>query len=70
MVSMLERAPKTNKVIKKIQIYTHSRRATFGAVYTDALLDLLKKNSDEFGDPNNVIDYVLTLASHITNQTL
>lgn len=67
ILSILERDPKTNKVIEKIQIYTHSRGAAFGAGYTDALFDLIKKNSDEFADPNNVIDYVLNLAPHQSN---
>lgn len=67
ILSMLERDPKTNKVIEKIQIYTHSRGAAFGAGYTDALLELIKDNADQFANPNNVIDYVLNLAPHQSN---
>lgn len=67
ILSMLERDPKTNKVIEKIQIYTHSRGGAFGAGYTDALLELIKNNADQFANPNNVIDYVLNLAPHQSN---
>lgn len=66
-MSMLERDPESGKITEKIQIYTHSRGAAFGAGYTDALLDLIKRNSDQFANPNNVIDYVLNLAPHQSN---
>jgi len=58
----LARDPKTNKIIEKIQIYTHSRGAAFGAGYTEALMELIGKNSSEFADPNNVIDLVYNMA--------
>ncbi|WP_214228825.1 hypothetical protein [Pedobacter sp. B4-66] len=64
ILSMLERDPSTNKVTEKIQIYTHSRGGAFGAGYTNALLELIKNNDDQFADPSNVIDYVLNLAPH------
>lgn len=67
IMSMLERDPSTNKIVEKIQIYTHSRGGGFGAGYIDALLKLIKKNARQFTDPNNVIDYVLNLAPHQSN---
>ncbi|TJZ53558.1 hypothetical protein FAZ15_16055 [Sphingobacterium olei] len=67
ILSMLERDPKTNKITEKIQIYTHSRGAAFGAGYTDALLELIKKHADQFANPNDVIDFVLNLAPHQSN---
>ncbi len=64
ILSQLERDPKTGKITEKIQIYTHSRGAAFGAGYTEALLEMIKQNSDEFADAVNEIDYVLNMAPH------
>jgi RHS repeat-associated protein len=64
ILAKLEKDPKTGKITEKIQIYTHSRGAAFGAGYTEALLEMIKQNSSKFADANNVIDYVLNLAPH------
>lgn len=64
ILSQLERDPKTGKITEKIQIYTHSRGAAFGAGYTEALLEMIKQNSAEFADAVNEIDYVLNMAPH------
>lgn len=64
ILAKLERDPKTNKIIEKIQIYTHSRGAAFGAGYTDALLELIKENRGQFENPDKVIEFVLNLAPH------
>ena len=64
ILSKLERDPESGKIIEKIQIYTHSRGSAFGAGYTQRLLELINKNSDQFADSNNVIDFVLNLAPH------
>lgn len=68
ILSQLEKDPKTGKITEKIQIYTHSRGSAFGAGYTTALLDMIKSNSSMFEDTNNVIDYVLNMAPHQSNQ--
>lgn len=67
IMSMLERDPKSKKITEKIQIYTHSRGGAFGAGYTDARLELIRKNSKQFANPNNVIDFVLNLPPHQSN---
>ncbi|WP_333625533.1 RHS repeat-associated core domain-containing protein [Sphingobacterium siyangense] len=64
ILSHLERDPKTGKITEKIQIYTHSRGAAFGAGYTEALLDMIKQNPDEFADAVNEIDFVYNMAPH------
>jgi hypothetical protein len=46
---------------------TRSRGGAFGAGYTDALLELIKNNAAQFASPNNVIDYILSLATHQSN---
>ncbi|MFV8464472.1 RHS repeat domain-containing protein [Flavobacterium sp. LB1P62] len=67
ILSKLEKDPKTGKIIEKIQIYTHSRGAAFGAGYTEKLLELIKKNSSKFADADNVIDFVFNMAPHQSN---
>ncbi len=62
ILARLSRDPKTNKIIEKIQIYTHSRGAAFGAGYTEALMELIQKNADQFTDPQSVIDLVFNMA--------
>ena len=64
ILSQLERDPETGKITEKIQIYTHSRGAAFGVGYTEKLLELIKKNSDQFADPSNVVDFVYNMAPH------
>lgn len=64
ILSQLARDPKSGKITEKIQIYTHSRGAAFGAGYTDALLEMIKQNSSQFADANHVIDYILNMAPH------
>jgi RHS repeat-associated protein len=64
ILKKLERDPKTGKITEKIQIYTHSRGAAFGAGYTTALLEMITANSDEFADPSGVIDFVYNMAPH------
>ncbi|KIO74466.1 hypothetical protein TH53_26300, partial [Pedobacter lusitanus] len=64
ILSQLERDPKTGKIVEKIQIYTHSRGAAFGAGYTEALLEMIKQNASEFADAVHEIDYVLNMAPH------
>jgi len=64
ILSHLERDPKTGKITEKIQIYTHSRGAAFGAGYTEALFDMIKQNPDEFADAVNEIDFVYNMAPH------
>lgn len=66
ILSKLARDPKTHKIIEKIEIYTHSRGAAFGAGYVDALLELIKQNADQFADPNNEIDLVYNMAPNET----
>jgi hypothetical protein len=63
ILSKLERN-KDGKIIEKIQIYTHSRGAAFGVGYTERLLELIKQNSDQFADSNNVVDFVYNMAPH------
>ncbi|NCI45661.1 DUF6443 domain-containing protein [Sediminibacterium soli] len=62
ILARLARDPKTNKIIEKIEIYTHSRGAAFGAGYTEALMEMIQKNADQFADPQNVIDLVYNMA--------
>ena len=64
ILSQLERDPKTGKITEKIQIYTHSRGGAFGAGYTEALLEMIKENSDKFTDAVNEIDFVYNMAPH------
>lgn len=64
ILSQLERDPKTGKITEKIQIYTHSRGAAFGAGYTDALLEMIRQNAHEFADAVNEIDFVYNMAPH------
>jgi RHS repeat-associated protein len=64
ILEKLARDPKSGKIIEKIQIYTHSRGAAFGTGYVDALLEMIRKNSDQFSDPNSVIDFVYNMAAH------
>jgi hypothetical protein len=67
ILSKLERDPKSGKIIEKIQIYTHSRGSAFGAGYTEKLLELIKKNSSQFADADNVIDFIFNMAPHQSN---
>ena len=67
IISKLATDPDSKKITEKIQIYTHSRGAAFGAGYIDALLEMIKQNADKFADPNNVIDLVYNMASHQSN---
>lgn len=67
ILSKLAKDPSTGKIIEKIQIYTHSRGAAFGAGYIDALLEMIKQNADKFADPNSVIDLVYNMAPHQSN---
>jgi len=69
VLNRLARDPKTNKIIEKIQIYTHSRGGAFGEGYTEALLEMISKNADQFEDPNNVIDFVFNMADHQSEST-
>ncbi|NNV53860.1 DUF6443 domain-containing protein [Limnovirga soli] len=62
ILSRLHRDPETNKIIEKIEIYTHSRGAAFGAGYVDALLEMIKQNADQFADADNEIDLVYNAA--------
>jgi len=64
ILAQLERDPESGLITEKIQIYTHSRGAAFGAGFTAELMSLIKENADQFADPNNVIDFVLNLAPH------
>jgi hypothetical protein len=66
ILSQLERDPKTGK----IQIYTHSRGGAFGAGYANALLQLIKENSDQFADANHVIDFMLNMAPHQSDEII
>jgi RHS repeat-associated protein len=61
ILSKLAKDPQSGKIIEKIQIYTHSRGAAFGAGYIDALLEMIKQNADKFADANNVIDLVYNI---------
>ncbi|MEC5142881.1 hypothetical protein UNH65_04365 [Chitinophaga sp. 180180018-2] len=54
--------PDTKKIVEKIQIYTHSRGAAFGAGYITGLLYEISKHADMFADPKNVIDLVFDMA--------
>lgn len=67
ILSKLAKEEKTGKITEKIQIYTHSRGAAFGAGYIETLLELIKANADLFADPNNVIDLVYNMAPHQSN---
>lgn len=67
IISQLAKNPKTGKITEKIQIYTHSRGAAFGAGYTEALLEMIKQNASEFADAEHEIDYVLNMAPHQSN---
>jgi len=67
ILSRLKRDPATGKIIEKIQIYTHSRGAAFGAGYIEALLEMISQHADQFDDPNNVIDLVYNMAPHQSN---
>jgi len=62
--SKLAKDPKTGKIIEKIEIYTHSRGAAFGAGYIETLLKLISTNADEFADPDNEIDLVYNMGDH------
>ena len=66
ILSKLERNAQ-GKIIEKIQIYTHSRGAAFGAGYTERLLELIKENADQFADANNVVDFMFNMAPHQSN---
>jgi len=63
ILSKLERNS-DSKIIERIQIYTHSRGAAFGAGYTKKLMEYISAYADQFNDPANVIDFVLNLAPH------
>ena len=67
ILAQLAKDPKTGKITEKIQIYTHSRGAAFGAGYTEALLEMIKENSSKFADANNVIDFVYNMGPHQSN---
>lgn len=64
ILSQLERDPESGLITEKIQIYTHSCGAAFGAGFTNELMSLIKENADQFSDSGNVIDFVLNLAPH------
>ncbi|MGN8071588.1 DUF6443 domain-containing protein [Mucilaginibacter sp. 22184] len=64
ILAQLARDPKTGKITEKIQIYTHSRGAAFGAGYTEALLEMIKQHADEFADAENEIDFVYNMGPH------
>ena len=64
VLAQLARDPKTGKITEKIQIYTHSRGAAFGAGYTEALLEMIKQHADEFADAEHEIDYVYNMGAH------
>jgi len=64
ILSKLAKDTKSGKIIEKIQIYTHSRGAAFGAGYTAALLDEISKHADLFADPNDEINLVYNMAPH------
>ena len=64
ILSKLKKDPKSGKIIEKIEIYTHSRGAAFGAGYIDGLLQKIQENSDLFADPSNEIDLVYNMAPH------
>ncbi len=68
ILARLARDPKTNKIIEKIEIYTHSRGAAFGAGYTEALLEMIQKNASQFANPQNVIDLVFNMAPNMANE--
>ena len=67
ILSQLEKDPVTGKYTEKIQIYTHSRGAAFGAGYIKAILEYVKKHPEQFADPNKVIDLVYNMAPHQSN---
>jgi len=64
VLAMLARDPKTGKITEKIQIYTHSRGAAYGAGYTEALLEMIKDHAEEFADAEHEIDFVYNMAPH------
>lgn len=64
ILSMLERDPESGKIIEKIQIYSHSRGASFATGYVESLLELIKENADQFEDPSSVIDFVFHMGPH------
>ena len=67
IISLLEKDPKSGKIIEKIQIYTHSRGGAFGEGYTAGLLDMISRYADRFADPSNVIDFMFHMALHQSN---
>lgn len=64
ILSKLAKDPETGLIVESIQIYTHSRGASFGTGYVQELLRLIQENSDQFADPSKVIDFVLNLSAH------
>ncbi|AWW28894.1 hypothetical protein DN752_01410 [Echinicola strongylocentroti] len=64
ILNKLARDPESDKIIEKIQIYSHSRGGAFATGYTEGLLELIGAYADQFDDPSNVIQYVLHLAPH------
>ncbi len=64
ILSKLAKDPQSNKIVEKIQIYSHSRGSAFATGYVEALMKLISDNSHLFADPNSVIDYVLHLGPH------
>jgi RHS repeat-associated protein len=68
ILAKLERDPESGLITEKIQIYSHSRGGAFAQGFTERLLELIEQNSDEFADPNSVIDFGLHLAPHQSNE--
>jgi RHS repeat-associated protein len=64
IIGKLKRDSKTHKIVEKIEIYTHSRGAAFGAGYISELLFLIGEHPELFDDPQNEIDLALNLAPH------
>jgi RHS repeat-associated protein len=64
IISRLKKDPNSKKIIEKIEVYTHSRGAAFGAGYVSELLRLIEKNADLFADSKNEIDLILNMAPH------
>lgn len=67
ILAKLAKDPKTGKYTEKIQIYTHSRGAAFGAGYTEALLEMIKQNASLFADAEHEIDFIYNMAPHQSN---
>ncbi|HTI07733.1 MAG TPA: DUF6443 domain-containing protein [Puia sp.] len=64
IISRLKKDPNSKKIVEKIEIFTHSRGAAFGAGYIDELLYLIEQHADLFADAKNEIDAVFNMAPH------